>query len=198
LRPSSAPPPPLPTLLPLLLPLLLLLLLLRPLRAAGAAAGAAGAAGGGAAAGAAAGAAGAGSEGGCPQGCQCLDSPATLSCPGANKMAVPRGIAALGARRVFLQGNHIGRLERGEFGDQVLTLWLHSNNLSRVDSEAFRGLSRLEELDLGANPALRSLPVGALGGLRSLTALHLYRCGLAQLPTGLFDDLEALRFLYLQ
>ncbi|NXN21295.1 R4RL2 protein, partial [Nycticryphes semicollaris] len=133
----------------------------------------------------------------CPALCTCYVSPPTVSCQANNFSSVPAGLPP-GARRLFLQNNIIGALRAGTFGPSTVTLWLYSNNISSIQPGTFRHLPALEELDLGDNPHLRVLAPDTFHGLRRLQALHLYRCQLASLPSGIFRGLHSLQYLYLQ
>ncbi|NWH67578.1 R4RL2 protein, partial [Geococcyx californianus] len=133
----------------------------------------------------------------CPALCTCYVSPPTVSCQANNFSSVPAGLPP-GARRLFLQNNVIGALRAGTFGPSTVTLWLYSNNISSIQPGTFRHLPALEELDLGDNPHLRILAPDTFHGLRRLQALHLYRCQLASLPSGIFRGLHSLQYLYLQ
>uniref|UniRef100_A0A8C3UQB9 Reticulon 4 receptor like 2 n=1 Tax=Catharus ustulatus TaxID=91951 RepID=A0A8C3UQB9_CATUS len=118
-------------------------------------------------------------------------------CQANNFSSVPAGLPP-GARRLFLQNNVIGALRAGTFGPSTVTLWLYSNNISSIQPGTFRHLPALEELDLGDNPHLRVLAPDTFHGLHRLQALHLYRCRLASLPSGIFRGLRSLQYLYLQ
>uniref|UniRef100_A0A8C5NLM3 Reticulon 4 receptor like 2 n=1 Tax=Junco hyemalis TaxID=40217 RepID=A0A8C5NLM3_JUNHY len=133
----------------------------------------------------------------CPALCTCYVSPPTVSCQANNFSSVPAGLPP-GARRLFLQNNVIGALRAGTFGPSTVTLWLYSNNISSIQPGTFRHLPALEELDLGDNPHLRVLAPDTFHGLHRLQALHLYRCRLANLPSGIFRGLRSLQYLYLQ
>lgn len=133
----------------------------------------------------------------CPALCTCYVSPPTVSCQANNFSSVPAGLPP-GARRLFLQNNVIRALRAGTFGPSTVTLWLYSNNISSIQPGTFRHLPALEELDLGDNPHLRVLAPDTFHGLRRLQALHLYRCQLASLPSGIFRGLHSLQYLYLQ
>ncbi|NWV26902.1 R4RL2 protein, partial [Origma solitaria] len=133
----------------------------------------------------------------CPALCTCYVSPPTVSCQANNFSSVPAGLPP-GARRLFLQNNVIGALRAGTFGPSTVTLWLYSNNISSIQPGTFRHLPALEELDLGDNPHLRVLAPDTFHGLHRLQALHLYRCRLASLPSGIFRGLRSLQYLYLQ
>uniref|UniRef100_A0A670JT66 Reticulon 4 receptor like 1 n=1 Tax=Podarcis muralis TaxID=64176 RepID=A0A670JT66_PODMU len=137
------------------------------------------------------------SSGGCPTDCVCYPSPMTVSCQSHNFLAIPEGIPE-DSERVFLQNNQISLLLRGHFSPSLVTLWLYSNNVTFVDPNAFRGFSHLEELDLGDNPNLQELSAKTFQGLSRLHALHLYKCGLSSLPSGIFSGLHNLQYLYLQ
>ncbi|XP_013914860.1 PREDICTED: reticulon-4 receptor-like 1 [Thamnophis sirtalis] len=134
---------------------------------------------------------------GCPSDCVCYPSPMTVSCQSHNFLTIPEGIPA-DSERIFLQNNRISLLLRGHFSPSMVTLWIYSNNLTFIDPEAFRGFGRLEELDLGDNRHLRELSAETFQGLVHLHALHLYKCGLSSLPSGLFRGLHNLQYLYLQ
>lgn len=121
----------------------------------------------------------------------------TVSCQSHRFLTIPEGIPA-DSERIFLQNNQISLLLRGHFSPSTVTLWVYSNNLTFVDPLAFRGFSRLEELDLGDNRHLRELAAETFQGLANLHALHLYKCGLSALPDGLFRGLHSLQYLYLQ
>nr|XP_056720979.1 reticulon-4 receptor-like 1 [Euleptes europaea] len=135
--------------------------------------------------------------GGCPATCVCYPSPMTISCQSHHLLAIPEGIPE-DSERVFLQNNRISVLLRGHFSPALVTLWVYSNNLTFVDPTAFQGFAQLEELDLGDNRQLRDLAPDTFQGLSRLHALHLYKCGLAFLPSGLFRGLHNLQYLYLQ
>uniref|UniRef100_A0ACB8ECW8 Reticulon-4 receptor-like 1 n=2 Tax=Sphaerodactylus townsendi TaxID=933632 RepID=A0ACB8ECW8_9SAUR len=121
----------------------------------------------------------------------------TVSCQSHHLLAIPEGIPEE-SERVFLQNNRISVLLRGHFSPALVTLWLYSNNLTFVDPGAFQGFDHLEELDLGDNRQLRDLAPDTFQGLARLHALHLYKCGLASLPSRLFRGLHNLQYLYLQ
>ncbi|XP_014796108.1 PREDICTED: reticulon-4 receptor-like 2, partial [Calidris pugnax] len=133
----------------------------------------------------------------CPALCTCYVCAPTVSCQANNFSSVPAGLPP-GARRLFLQNNVIRALRAGTFGPSTVTLWLYSNNISSIQPGTFRHLPALEELDLGDNPHLRVLAPDTFHGLRRLQALHLYRCQLASLPSGIFRGLHSLQYLYLQ
>ncbi|XP_054857663.1 reticulon-4 receptor-like 1 [Eublepharis macularius] len=136
-------------------------------------------------------------SGGCPAACVCYPSPMTVSCQSHHLLAIPEGIPEE-SERVFLQNNRISVLLRGHLSPALVTLWLYSNNLTFIGPGAFEGFAQLEELDLGDNRQLRDLAPDTFRGLGRLHALHLYRCGLVALPSGLFGGLHSLQYLYLQ
>ncbi|XP_041949701.1 reticulon-4 receptor-like 1 [Alosa sapidissima] len=133
----------------------------------------------------------------CPHHCICYTSPSTVSCQAHNFLTVPEGIPER-SERVFLQNNRIERLLRGHFSPATAMLWLYSNNISYIQPSTFTGFTRLEELDLGDNPRLRSLAADTFQGLSRLHALHLYHCGLIHLPAGIFQGLHSMQYLHLQ
>ncbi|KAG7251309.1 hypothetical protein CRUP_016111, partial [Coryphaenoides rupestris] len=132
----------------------------------------------------------------CPRHCICYTLPSTVSCQAHNFQAVPEGIPQ--SERVFLQNNKIQRLLRGHFSPTTAMLWLYSNNISYIQPSTFHGFDRLEELDLGDNRHLQALAGDTFRGLGRLHALHLYHCGLVNLPAGIFEGLSNLQYLYLQ
>lgn len=133
----------------------------------------------------------------CPRHCVCYSSPTTVSCQAHNFLMVPEGIPPH-SERIFLQNNRITMLLRGHFSPHTVTLWLYSNNITFIDPDTFQGFTQLEELDLGDNRYLRALAAETFSGLPKLHALHLYRCGLTSLPSGVFQGLRSLQYLYLQ
>uniref|UniRef100_A0A8D0BUS8 Reticulon 4 receptor like 1 n=1 Tax=Salvator merianae TaxID=96440 RepID=A0A8D0BUS8_SALMN len=135
--------------------------------------------------------------GGCPVDCVCYPSPMTVSCQSHNFLAIPEGIPE-DSERIFLQNNQISLLLRGHFSPSMVTLWVYSNNITFIDPNTFEGFVHLEELDLGDNRHLRELAPDTFHGLVRLHALHLYRCGLSSLPSGIFSGLHNLQYLYLQ
>ncbi|KAM6463207.1 reticulon-4 receptor-like 1 [Liasis olivaceus] len=134
---------------------------------------------------------------GCPVDCVCYPSPMTVSCQSHNFLTIPEGIPE-DSERIFLQNNQISLLLRGHFSPSIVTLWVYSNNITFIDPETFKDFTRLEELDLGDNRHLRELAAETFHGLIHLHALHLYKCGLSSLPSGLFRGLHNLQYLYLQ
>ncbi|XP_048121397.1 reticulon-4 receptor-like 1b [Alosa alosa] len=133
----------------------------------------------------------------CPRHCICYTGPSTVSCQSHNFLSVPEGIPPH-SERLFLQNNKIHRLLRGHFSPTTVTLWIYSNNITYIEPSTFHGFTVLEELDLGDNRHLRSLDSETFRGLSRLHALHLYRCGLSVLPTDIFKGLRNLQYLYLQ
>ncbi|XP_072345944.1 reticulon-4 receptor [Scyliorhinus torazame] len=135
----------------------------------------------------------------CPKDCTCYSEPMTVSCQQQGFRAVPDGIP-LRSQRIFLQNNKIPLVGSDSFNSRrnLTVLWLHSNNISIIQSGAFSGLGRLEELDIGENINLKSLTPTTFQGLVRLHTLHIHRCGLSQLPTGIFRGLGSLQYLYLQ
>uniref|UniRef100_UPI00398ECDD9 reticulon-4 receptor n=1 Tax=Pristiophorus japonicus TaxID=55135 RepID=UPI00398ECDD9 len=135
----------------------------------------------------------------CPKDCTCYNEPMTVSCQQQGFESVPDGIP-LRSQRIFLQNNKIPLVSTTSFSSRqnLTVLWLHSNNISIIQSGAFDGLERLEELDIGENINLKSLTPTAFNGLVRLHTLHIHRCGLADLPVGIFRGLGSLQYLYLQ
>ncbi|XP_078082244.1 reticulon-4 receptor [Mustelus asterias] len=135
----------------------------------------------------------------CPEDCTCYSEPMTVSCQQQGFKAVPDGIP-LRSQRIFLQNNKIPLVSSSSFSSRrnLTVLWLHSNNISIIQSGAFSGLGRLEELDIGENINLKSLTPTTFQGLARLHTLHIHRCGLSELPFGIFRGLGSLQYLYLQ
>ncbi|XP_062890134.1 reticulon-4 receptor [Mobula hypostoma] len=135
----------------------------------------------------------------CPKGCTCYTEPMTVSCQQQGFQSIPEGIPVR-SQRIFLQNNKIPLVSSSSFSSRqnLTVLWLHSNNISVIQSGAFDGLERLEELDIGENINLKYLIPTVFKGLTRLHTLHLHRCGLSDLPKGIFKGLGSLQYLYLQ
>ncbi|XP_069089150.1 reticulon-4 receptor-like 2 [Pleurodeles waltl] len=133
----------------------------------------------------------------CPSLCTCYFSPPTVSCQSHNFSKVPLGIPP-NAQRIFLQNNLITDLRVGIFGPHTVKLWLYSNNVTNIQTGAFWDLRSLQELDLGDNRHLKALDADTFRGLSRLQSLNLYRCQLTSLPSLIFRRLYSLQYLYLQ
>ncbi|XP_075425144.1 reticulon-4 receptor-like isoform X2 [Ascaphus truei] len=103
-------------------------------------------------------------------------------------------------QRIFLHNNKITFVRSTSFTScQNLTiLWIHSNNISHIESGAFYGLHKMEELDMSDNLNLKIIAPLTFRGLVQLHTLHLNRCGLQELHPGIFQGLFTLQYLYLQ
>ncbi|XP_072271573.1 reticulon-4 receptor isoform X1 [Pyxicephalus adspersus] len=135
----------------------------------------------------------------CPEACLCYNEPKiTFSCSQQRLTAIPLYIPTQ-TQRIFLHNNKITFVRATSFAScQNLTiLWIHSNNISHIESGAFHGLTKLEELDMSDNYNLRSVAPLTFRGLVHLHTLHLNRCGLQELPLGIFQGLFSLQYLYL-
>ncbi|KAJ7309584.1 hypothetical protein JRQ81_007636 [Phrynocephalus forsythii] len=136
----------------------------------------------------------------CPGACVCYSEPKiTISCQQQGLGAIPTEIP-IPTQRIFLHSNKISLIRSTSFTScrNMSILWIHSNNISLIEPGAFYGLDKLEELDLSDNVNLRSIIPTTFQGLVHLHTLHLDRCGLLELSTGLFRGLFSLQYLYLQ
>ncbi|XP_066458039.1 reticulon-4 receptor [Eleutherodactylus coqui] len=135
----------------------------------------------------------------CPEVCLCYNEPKiTFSCQQQRLTVVPPYIP-IQTQRIFLHNNKITLVKATSFTScQNLTiLWIHSNNISHIESGAFYGLTKLEELDMSDNYNLKTITAPTFRGLVHLHTLHLNRCGLQDLPPGIFQGLYSLQYLYL-
>ncbi|PKK19926.1 reticulon-4 receptor isoform X1 [Columba livia] len=136
----------------------------------------------------------------CPGVCVCYSEPKiTISCQQQGLTAIPVEIP-IQSQRIFLHNNKITLVRSTSFTScrNMTILWIHSNNISLIEPGAFYGLNKLEELDLSDNTNLKSINPITFRGLIHLHTLHLDRCGLLELSTGLFRGLFSLQYLYLQ
>ncbi|XP_010164559.1 reticulon-4 receptor [Antrostomus carolinensis] len=136
----------------------------------------------------------------CPGACVCYSEPKiTISCQQQGLTAIPTEIP-IHSQRIFLHNNKITLVRSTSFTScrNMTILWIHSNNISLIEPGAFYGLNKLEELDLSDNTNLKSINPVTFRGLVHLHTLHLDRCGLLELSTGLFRGLFSLQYLYLQ
>ena len=101
-------------------------------------------------------------------------------------------------KELNLSRNELAGLADKAFHDnkQLQSLWLYSNDIASVHSNAFAGLSALQALSLSRNE-LAELPESVFSDLSSLENLWLYRNRLTDLPAGLFSGLSELRTLSL-
>ncbi|XP_026786950.1 reticulon-4 receptor [Pangasianodon hypophthalmus] len=137
---------------------------------------------------------------GCPAKCVCYSEPRpTVACQQQGLFSIPTEIPVR-SQRIFLQSNKLTVVRSTSFSSvhNLTVLWMYSNNISHIESGAFYGLERLEELDIGDNSNLRIISPSAFRGLTKLHTLHLHRCGLSELPIGVFRGLYSLQYLYLQ
>uniref|UniRef100_A0A8C4NAL0 LRRNT domain-containing protein n=1 Tax=Eptatretus burgeri TaxID=7764 RepID=A0A8C4NAL0_EPTBU len=134
----------------------------------------------------------------CPEECSCYLSPLTVNCQSRGFESIPAELPSE-SKRVLLQNNRITAVpRRSSLHTSVSVLLLFSNNISVIQAGAFSGFTHLEELDLGNNRHLHWLVADMFRGLENLHTLHLYRCGLRELPDGVFAGLRQLQHLYLQ
>ncbi|XP_063769224.1 reticulon-4 receptor [Pseudophryne corroboree] len=135
----------------------------------------------------------------CPEACLCYNEPKiTFSCQQQRLTVIPSNIPVQ-TQRIFLHNNKITLVRSTSFTPcQNLTiLWIHSNNISHIESGALHGLTKLEELDMSDNYNLKTVTPLTFRGLVHLHTLHLNRCGLQDLPPGIFQGLFSLQYLYL-
>ncbi|XP_063310677.1 reticulon-4 receptor isoform X2 [Pelobates fuscus] len=135
----------------------------------------------------------------CPEACLCYNEPKiTVSCQQQRLTIIPPYIP-IQTQRIYLHNNKITFIRSTSFNScQNLTiLWIHSNNISHIESGAFYGLNKLEELDMSDNFNLKTISPLTFRGLAHLHILHLNRCGLLELPIGIFQGLFSLQYLYL-
>ncbi|XP_053556509.1 reticulon-4 receptor, partial [Bombina bombina] len=136
----------------------------------------------------------------CPEACLCYNEPKiTISCQQQRLTSIPSYIP-MQTQRIFLHNNKITLVKSTSFTScQNLTiLWIHSNNISHIESGSFYGLNKLEELDMSDNFNLKTISPLTFRGLVHLHTLHLNRCGLQDLPPGIFQGLSSLQYLYIQ
>ncbi|KAM4708278.1 reticulon-4 receptor [Discoglossus pictus] len=136
----------------------------------------------------------------CPEACLCYNEPKiTFSCQQQRLTVIPSYIPTQ-TQRIFLHNNKITLVRSTSFSSckNLTILWIHSNNISHIESGSFYGLTKLEELDMSDNFNLKSISPVTYRGLVHLHTLHLNRCGLQELPPGIFQGLFSLQYLYLQ
>ena len=137
---------------------------------------------------------------GCPAKCVCYSEPKpTVACQQQGLFSIPTEIPVR-SQRIFLQSNKLTVVRSTSFSSvhNLTVLWMYSNNISQIEAGAFFGLEKLEELDIGDNSNLRTMSPTAFRGLTKLHTLHLHRCGLSELPVGVFRGMFSLQYLYLQ
>uniref|UniRef100_A0A8C5LR01 Reticulon 4 receptor n=1 Tax=Leptobrachium leishanense TaxID=445787 RepID=A0A8C5LR01_9ANUR len=135
----------------------------------------------------------------CPEACLCYNEPKiTVSCQQQRLTIIPPYIP-IQTQRIYLHNNKITFIRSTSFTScQNLTiLWIHSNNITYIESGSFYGLNKLEELDMSDNFNLKTVSPLTFRGLTHLHTLHLNRCGLLELPLGIFQGLFSLQYLYL-
>ncbi|XP_069475297.1 reticulon-4 receptor-like [Ambystoma mexicanum] len=136
----------------------------------------------------------------CPGECLCYNEPKiTLSCQQQRLTSIPSEIPVQ-TQRIYLHNNKITLVRSNSFSAcrNLTLLWLHSNNISVIEPGTFYGLDKLEELDISDNVNLKSISPATFRGLSHLHTLSTDRCGLLELPNGIFQGLFSLQYLYLQ
>nr|XP_033812647.1 reticulon-4 receptor [Geotrypetes seraphini]XP_033812648.1 reticulon-4 receptor [Geotrypetes seraphini] len=136
----------------------------------------------------------------CPMACLCSSEPKiTVNCQQQKLTEIPSEIP-IQSQRIFLHNNKIIQVKDKSLSlcHNMTILRIHSNNISLIESLAFYGLHKLEELDIGDNINLKSINPITFQGLTRLHTLHINRCGLLELPKGIFQGLFSLQFLYIQ
>ncbi|XP_069070587.1 reticulon-4 receptor isoform X1 [Pleurodeles waltl] len=136
----------------------------------------------------------------CPGACLCYNEPKiTLSCQQQRLTSIPTEIPVQ-TQRIYLHNNKITLVRSNSFAAcrNLTLLWIHSNNISVIEPGTFYGLDKLEELDISDNGNLKSIGPSTFRSLTHLHSLRIDRCGLLELPNGIFRGLFSLQYLYLQ
>nr|3E6J_A Chain A, Variable lymphocyte receptor diversity region [Petromyzon marinus] len=107
----------------------------------------------------------------CPSQCSC--SGTTVDCRSKRHASVPAGIPT-----------------------NAQILYLHDNQITKLEPGVFDSLINLKELYLGSNQ-LGALPVGVFDSLTQLTVLDLGTNQLTVLPSAVFDRLVHLKELFM-
>nr|AAT70310.1 variable lymphocyte receptor [Petromyzon marinus] len=107
----------------------------------------------------------------CPSQCSC--SGTTVDCRSKRHASVPAGIPTT-----------------------TQVLYLYSNQITKLETGVFDGLTQLTYLNLGGNQ-LTALPVGVFDKLTKLTHLYLGYNQLKSIPRGAFDNLKSLTHIWL-
>ena len=103
------------------------------------------------------------------------------------------------ARRLFLSNNQISRIESGDFSGltNLKELWLTDNQVSSIESGGFSGLTNLQGLYLLRNQ-ISSIEAGDFSGLTNLLWLRLRNNQISSIESGDFSGLTNLSWLDLE
>uniref|UniRef100_A0A7N8Y372 Ig-like domain-containing protein n=1 Tax=Mastacembelus armatus TaxID=205130 RepID=A0A7N8Y372_9TELE len=136
------------------------------------------------------------SEATCPPYCLCASD--IISCSGRNLSTLPFDLPGF-ATRLDLSHNELTVLLPGWIPqpfDQLATLVLSRNSISRIEVNAFAVTPHLLHLDLSSN-RLTLLNSSIFTGLKQLKELLLFGNQIVQIIPGAFSDLYSLQRLYL-
>ena len=99
------------------------------------------------------------------------------------------GLASL--QRLFLNENMLASLPAKLFEPlvELRRVNVEANVLATLGGAQFRTNTKLEIMELGRNPAMRSIGFGSFNGLRNVRHVRLHSTGLDALPPRLFRDL---------
>ncbi|XP_038055084.1 peroxidasin homolog, partial [Patiria miniata] len=131
----------------------------------------------------------------CPSVCRCVGQYA--SCGNQNLSAIPVGLPD-DIRTLYLEHNQLTKLAAGDFFrlSQLEQLYLYNNNITVIEDGAFRGLTRLKSLGLESNN-ISILTHRTFEGMPNLEELSLQNNRLSSLTTGVFSQAPRLRELNL-
>lgn len=110
----------------------------------------------------------------CPSQCHCNKIAQIADCSNRNLIKVPTA-----------------------FPQDIKRIRLERNNITELGPYSFKGLKRLQRIDLSNNNLQRIDSLAFAGGLQSLNSLILYSNKLSQLPDKLFNELNQLQLLLL-
>ena len=135
----------------------------------------------------------------CPEECQCDLGGYRVTCDNTSLTAVPF-IPFTGVRHLWLTQNKIKVLERDIFFSRELTdlsiLNIQRCGLSKIDLEAFSGLTKLRFLFIHANDLSEIIP-GTFGNMSNLEHLDLEYNRVKHLRSDMFSGLINLKYIYL-
>ncbi|XP_069694842.1 uncharacterized protein [Periplaneta americana] len=137
----------------------------------------------------------------CPHGCWCDPEQAVLDCSHAALKELPH----VYHRRMYiifnLDHNNLNELGKEVFVSknifQIQYLKLNYCNISYIDTDAFKGLSSLRQLNLQHN-FLKELKVGTFKDLTHMKGLQLKNNRIENLEIGIFEGLVSLALLDLE
>lgn len=114
------------------------------------------------------------SEDVCPSECTCNKDAQIADCANKNLAQVPKN-----------------------FPRYVKRIKLERNKITELEAYAFKGLSKLQRIDLSNNAVERIDPLAFSGGLSALNSLILYSNKISNIPKDLFKELSQLQLLLL-